>query len=123
MKTANSESDLYFRLNVIPIWGTPLRSDRGHSPLFNYFLHKYSAAMDCTAPSLSEEATEILLHYQWPGNVRELQNTAQYVLHTCADEVIRPRHPLPGSSKPVQGTAIMSYAESEPASVESLKES
>ena len=61
-------------------------------PLFSYFLHKYSAAMDCVAPNLSPEATTILLHYQWPGNVRELQNTAQYVLHTCVDEIVRPEH-------------------------------
>ena len=115
--------DLYFRLNVIPKWVPPLRERQEDIvPLFNYFLHKYSAAMDCTAPSLSEEATEILLHYQWPGNVRELQNTAQYVLHTCVDEVIRPRHlPARFQQTCAVGTAIMSYAESEPASVESLE--
>ncbi len=95
--------DLYFRLNVIPIWIPPLRERKEDIvPLFSYFLHKYSAAMDCVAPNLSQEATTILLHYQWPGNVRELQNTAQYVLHTCVDEVIRPPIiSLPGSNKPL----------------------
>ncbi|HXL04870.1 MAG TPA: sigma 54-interacting transcriptional regulator [Bacillota bacterium] len=91
--------DLYFRLNVIPIWIPPLRERKEDIiPLFSYFLHKYSAAMDCVAPNLSQEATQILLHYEWPGNVRELQNTAQYVLHTCIDEIIRPQH-LPARFK------------------------
>lgn len=112
--------DLYFRLNVIPIWIPPLRERKEDIvPLFSYFLHKYSAAMDCVAPNLSPEATTILLHYQWPGNVRELQNTAQYVLHTCVDEVIRPHH-LPARFKQASSleTAIMPDVESEPASVE-----
>lgn len=85
--------DLYFRLNVIPVWIPPLRERRDDIlPLFSYFLHKYSAAMNCVAPQLSQEASEILRHYEWPGNVRELQNTAQYVLHTCVDEIVRPEH-------------------------------
>ena len=85
--------DLYFRLNVIPIWIPPLRERQEDIlPLFKCFLHKYSASMDYVTPQLSQEAIEILLHYEWPGNVRELQNAAQYVLHTCIDKVIRPQH-------------------------------
>ena len=71
--------DLYFRLNVIPIRIPPLRERQEDIlPLFSYFLHKYSAAMNCVAPQLSRRTTEILQHYRWPGNVREMQNTAQY---------------------------------------------
>ncbi len=100
--------DLYFRLNVIPIWIPPLRERQEDIvPLFTYFLHKYGTAMDYVAPQLSQEAIEILLHYEWPGNVRELQNAAQYVLHTCVDEVIRPRH-LPVRFKHMPQDAVAS---------------
>lgn len=102
--------DLYFRLNVIPVWIPPLR-ERRHDilPLFSYFLHKYSAAMNCVAPQLSQKTGEILQHYQWPGNVRELQNTAQYVLHTCMDEIVRPEH-LPVRFKQAASSAASGRA-------------
>lgn len=97
--------DLYFRLNVIPIRIPPLRERQEDIlPLLNYFLHKYSAAMNCVAPRLSQRTTEILQHYRWPGNVREMQNTAQYVLHTCVDEVVEPGH-LPVRFKKVADAA------------------
>lgn len=114
--------DLYFRLNVIPIWIPPLRERKEDiMPLFTYFLHKYSAAMDSVAPNSSKETTEILMHYHWPGNVRELQNTAQYVLHTCVDGVIKPQH-LPARFKQASlPDEEIINVEPEPASVESLE--
>jgi transcriptional regulator with PAS, ATPase and Fis domain len=85
--------DLYFRLSVVPVHVPPLRAREGDIvPLFNHFLHKYSEAMQRVPPAPSEEAERILLDYHWPGNIRELENAAQYVLHTCPNGIIRPRH-------------------------------
>ena len=106
MEDGEFREDLYFRLNVIPIRIPTIRERQEDIlPLFSYFLHRYSAAMNCVAPRLSQRTTEILQHYRWPGNVREMQNTAQYVLHTCVDEVVEPGH-LPVRFKKVADAAV-----------------
>lgn len=75
-------SDLYYRLNVIPIEIPPLR-ERSEDilPLANYFLKK-AATKNQTAPlTLSTHDEKALLNYPWPGNIRELANLMeQYVV-------------------------------------------
>ncbi|AEG16578.1 sigma54 specific transcriptional regulator with PAS/PAC sensor, Fis family [Desulfofundulus kuznetsovii DSM 6115] len=66
--------DLYYRLNVIPLYIPSLVQRREDIiPLAKYFLQFYLERYN-TQKSLSPEALEELLNYQWPGNVRELQN-------------------------------------------------
>ena len=85
--------DLFFRLSVIPIRIPPLRERRSDIiPIFYNFLDKYSSAIPCVPPTLSEAAEQTMLEYDWPGNIRELANAAQYVLHTCPGEVIELDH-------------------------------
>lgn len=63
--------DLYFRLNVFPIWIPPLRERRDDiSLLVDYFLNKYQYR----GRKLHAELLEQLVNYDWPGNVRELKN-------------------------------------------------
>jgi two-component system response regulator HydG len=68
-------SDLYYRLNVIPIVVPPLR-ERGEDValLARHFAAVYAKRHGRRAPSLSREALDRLCAYPWPGNVRELQN-------------------------------------------------
>ncbi|HDM75962.1 MAG TPA: sigma-54-dependent Fis family transcriptional regulator, partial [Deltaproteobacteria bacterium] len=68
--------DLYYRLKVVTIWLPPLR-DRAEDiiPLAEYFLSRFSRDMNMVNPGMSEEAKQVLVHYNWPGNVRELANT------------------------------------------------
>lgn len=70
--------DLFFRLNVIPIWIPPLR-DRSDDiiPLAEFFLKKFAALNDSKVTALSKEALESLLKNPWKGNVRELENTIE----------------------------------------------
>jgi DNA-binding NtrC family response regulator len=70
--------DLYFRLNVIEI-AVPALRDRPDDilPLARHFLAKAASAEGAEAPTLSEEAQQILLAHDWPGNVRELENRAR----------------------------------------------
>lgn len=66
--------DLYYRLNVIPIYIPPLRERREEIlPLAVYFLKRYNAKHN-TVKSLSPEVCSLLEEYDWPGNVRELEN-------------------------------------------------
>src|SRR5262245_31060742 len=67
--------DLYYRLNVVPIYLPPLRERREDIPaLVEYFLERYSAENQRDPPELTDTVLEALLAHDWPGNVRELEN-------------------------------------------------
>lgn len=71
-------SDLYYRLNVLPIYIPPLRQRPEDIPeLADFFLKKYTAETKKQFTGFSEEAMEEMLSYSWPGNVRELQNCVE----------------------------------------------
>jgi len=68
-------SDLYFRLNVIPVQLPPLRHRKGDIPLLTeFFIEKFCRAMNKKVKGITPEAREVLEAYPWPGNVRELEN-------------------------------------------------
>jgi formate hydrogenlyase transcriptional activator len=67
--------DLYYRLNVFPIYLPPLRERKADIPeLVEYFVRQLSASMDKSIESIPPETMRALVRYRWPGNVRELQN-------------------------------------------------
>jgi DNA-binding NtrC family response regulator len=67
--------DLYYRLNVVPIYLPPLRDHADDiPPLARHFLDKYSAENGRFVTSIAPDALGYLKHYSWPGNVRELEN-------------------------------------------------
>jgi transcriptional regulator with GAF, ATPase, and Fis domain len=79
--------DLYYRLNVVPLYVPPLRNRKEDIPLLaEYFLGK---APDTAR--LSPSARELLMAYSWPGNVRELQNILERAV-VMADDTILPAH-------------------------------
>ncbi|MCA8982305.1 MAG: sigma-54 dependent transcriptional regulator [Planctomycetaceae bacterium] len=67
--------DLYYRLNVCPIFLPPLRDRTEDLPaLVNHFILKYARENDCAPLQIAEETMKLLQEYAWPGNVRELEN-------------------------------------------------
>jgi DNA-binding NtrC family response regulator len=67
--------DLYYRLNVVPIYLPPLRDRREDIPeLVTHFLDLYNEQNDRYVAHIESRALAALQQYQWPGNVRELQN-------------------------------------------------
>ena len=67
--------DLYYRLNVVPIWLPPLRQRREDIPaLVTHFLNAYNEENDRYVVHIEPAAMEAMQEYAWPGNVRELQN-------------------------------------------------
>jgi two-component system nitrogen regulation response regulator NtrX len=67
--------DLYYRLNVIPIYVPALSERREDIPLLaDYFLEKFSKEHGLGTKEISEEGIECLMGYHWPGNVREMKN-------------------------------------------------
>ncbi len=70
--------DLYYRLNVFPIFLPPLRERREDiSALVNYYVAKIASDLKMEVPRVSSEAMNRLINYDWPGNIRELQNVLE----------------------------------------------
>ena len=71
-------SDLYYRLNVIPIRIPPLRERPEDIPLLvRYFAQKFARRMQKKIESISAASMRKLARWQWPGNVRELENLVE----------------------------------------------
>ena len=78
--------DLFYRLNVIPIEVPPLRGRREDIPLLvQHFFEVASREKGKKLDGISENAMELLCHYDWPGNVRELENLVERLV-VLADE-------------------------------------
>ena len=74
-------SDLYFRLNVIPIRIPPLRDRRDDIPLLvEHFVGKYNRERKRALEGARPEFLEVLRRYTWPGNVRELENLVERIV-------------------------------------------
>ncbi len=86
IKQGKFREDLYYRLNVYPIYVPPLR-ERGNDiiRLANEFITRFSRKLGVDPPKMSMEAGERLLSYHWPGNIRELQNIIERSVITSRD--------------------------------------
>jgi formate hydrogenlyase transcriptional activator len=68
-------ADLFYRLNVIPLFLPPLRERVQCIPqLTEFFVAKFAAQLNKPIDSIPDEVIEVLKAYDWPGNIRELQN-------------------------------------------------
>jgi DNA-binding NtrC family response regulator len=75
VKESRFREDLYYRLNVVPIWIPPLRERKEDIPLLvEHFIQKYNRLEKKSLQGISQDALNLLLNYNWPGNVRELEN-------------------------------------------------
>jgi transcriptional regulator with GAF, ATPase, and Fis domain len=82
--------DLYYRLNVLPIWLPPLRQRREDIPLLtDHFMRQFFESKSGRVPELSPTVREAFLDYSWPGNVRELENACERIAQTCNCSTIR----------------------------------
>ncbi|MEE4359376.1 MAG: sigma 54-interacting transcriptional regulator [Desulfococcaceae bacterium] len=85
--------DLYYRLNVFPIYMPPLRERKTDILLLaDFFLDKYSTENDKDIKRFSTPAIDMLMAYHWPGNVRELENCIERAVLLCEEGVIHSYH-------------------------------
>ena len=85
--------DLYYRLNVVPIYMPPLRERREDIPLLAaHFVAKFGRELGKEPCHLSPAAMEVLRSYHWPGNVRQLENTIERALVIAGGSAILPEH-------------------------------
>ncbi|MFA5576229.1 MAG: sigma 54-interacting transcriptional regulator [Tissierellaceae bacterium] len=85
--------DLYYRINVFPIWIPPLR-DRKEDliPLVDFLLPKICDELGTKNKRISSEAKNLLLKYDWPGNIRELENILERAVNLSEGDNILSRH-------------------------------
>lgn len=111
--------DLYYRLNVVPIYLPPLRERREDIiPLAEYFLQKLCVEnhKDPSSKSFTPESKQTLLNYSWPGNARELANVIERAIVLDNGPQIAPEHlrlentlvvtPCPASISLTVGTSL-----------------
>jgi two-component system response regulator PilR (NtrC family) len=106
VRSRNFREDLFYRLNVIPLFIPSLRERKDDIPLLaGYFLARYSRQMKKDVHGISPGARLSLSEYDWPGNVRELENIIQRHVALCEGNTIE-RIQLPDmsrSSRPAAG--------------------
>jgi Nif-specific regulatory protein len=100
--------DLYYRLNVFPIYMPPLRERKTDILLLaDYFVGKYSKANHKNICRISTPAIDMLMSYHWPGNVRELENCVERAVILSNDDVIHGHH-LPPTLQTAEATGTIS---------------
>lgn len=93
MKEGSFRDDLFYRINVIPIWVPPLREREGDiSLLADAFFNRNRLKSDKPIGGISNMAMEAIVNYSWPGNVRELKSAFEYAFVTCNESLICPEH-------------------------------
>jgi transcriptional regulator with GAF, ATPase, and Fis domain len=82
--------DLFYRLNVVPIFLPPLRERREDIPaLTDHFLRRFTRGRGVDMPAVSPAVRQAFARYNWPGNVRELENACERMAQTCTCSVVR----------------------------------
>lgn len=81
--------DLYYRLNVVPLYIPPLRKRKEDIPLLvNQLAQKIARKLDRKEIVIDNEGMKFLIDQRWPGNVRQLENTLERVVNIVRDSVI-----------------------------------
>lgn len=82
--------DLFYRLNVIPIFIPSLDERKEDIPiLIQHFLEIYANEMEIEIPKINEDAIHILQNYNWSGNIRELKNIVQRLVLNFKEEITK----------------------------------
>jgi len=83
VKNGNFRTDLYYRLNVLPLKLPSLRERKEDIPLLiDYFMKRISKKLNKKEIEIPEEYMDYLLDYSWPGNIRELENLIELIINT-----------------------------------------
>lgn len=75
--------DLFYRLNVLPLYLPPLKERKSDILLlFDYFMKTASEKSGKNEVEISEDSKDVLMNFDWPGNIRELENVVELIVNT-----------------------------------------
>lgn len=97
VKENRFRKDLYYRLNVVPLYIPPLRERKEDIPLLvNFLIKKYNQEYGRCVERVSEDTISLLMKHDWPGNVRELENViSRAMINMRYNETTIKSHHLP----------------------------
>jgi DNA-binding NtrC family response regulator len=105
IKDGRFREDLFYRLNVLPVYLPPLRERKSDIPhLIDYYVNYFNNVHGLEIKGLEEDAKKLLVNYTWPGNIRELRNVIEHTF------IIEPTDFIRASSLPETVTAGASKA-------------
>ena len=89
LEKGSFREDLYYRLNIFPIYLPPLRERKTDVLLLaDYFLEKYRKKYKKDVKRITTPAIDMLMRYHWPGNVRELENCIERAMLLCNNHAV-----------------------------------
>ncbi len=101
VKEGRFREDLYYRLNVFPIWIPPLRERREDMPdLVDFFIQKFNRKFERTVQAADRGLLETFRRYDWPGNIREMENVLERLVLMSRTDILSAEH-LPPELKSV----------------------
>ncbi|HLB59672.1 MAG TPA: sigma-54 dependent transcriptional regulator [Bdellovibrionota bacterium] len=114
MARGEFREDLYYRLNVLPIFLPPLRDRKEEiEPLVNNFVEKFNTSQDRRIYGIAKDTLNVLKRYNWPGNIRELENVIEhsFVLETSDQLTVSslPSYILGKEGDPKPSERILDY--------------
>ena len=90
IKSGDFREDLFYRLNVLPVYLPPLRKRKVDIPrLIDHYVDYFNNYHSLSIKGLTEEALEKLCSYSWPGNIRELRNVIEHAFIIESEDRIR----------------------------------
>ncbi|KKB84143.1 Fis family transcriptional regulator [Devosia limi DSM 17137] len=90
-KSGEFREDLYYRLNVFPIYVPPLRERAEDIPaLVNHFIARFAAEARKRILGIAPPALDLLVDYAWPGNIRQLENAVYRAIVLCDGAYLEP---------------------------------
>jgi len=93
VEKGNFREDLFYRLNVLPIYIPPLREREDDIILLaRHILNRCAKALGKPGVSFSSQAERALMQQPWPGNVRELENSVERAVNIIEGSIIMPEH-------------------------------
>lgn len=107
MEKGQFREDLYYRINVFPIYIPALRERINDIPILtDFFIDKFNKRHGKHIKRITSSAIDTLMVYHWPGNIRELENCIERACILSTDNVIRTNN-LPASLQTAEGTKTM----------------
>lgn len=107
IKEGTFREDLFYRLNVLPVYLPPLRERKSDIPhLINYYIAYFNNVHGLDVKDVAPRALDIFQNYSWPGNIRELRNTIEHCfIMESSDQITEsslPMKMLEGSAKHIK---------------------
>jgi DNA-binding NtrC family response regulator len=119
-KDGHFREDLYYRLNVFPIYVPPLRDRREDIPaLANHFIARFAAEEGRRVQAISKDALALLAAFDWPGNIRQLENAIFRAVVLAETQILEPDDfpqilAARDGAQTVRQTSLANYQPSEP---------